>query len=177
MNSVQIKYGVPDNSGILSIRLDSDTLHNCLRCLECRIAFAHLASPQIGPGLRQSGVGVREEGTTSMINNTYGEFMFSAVRIVPVIAVVALVAFVCRNRLMFFLGFAGCFTGLLIDRGGSTGGYLDHVTTRADSFLFVGIIGAAIGCLSGYIVALKLARNQDLKPDRSTLPNETGPFE
>ncbi len=87
-----------------------------------------------------------------MIDNTYAEFIFSALRIAPVIVVVAVVSFMIRSRLFFLLGFAGCFMGLFFDRGGSTGEHLDHVATRADSFLVFGIIGATIGLITAYAI-------------------------
>ncbi len=96
-----------------------------------------------------------------MIDNTYAEFIYCALRIAPVIAAVAVIALACRSRLIFVLGFAGCFLGLFFDRGGSTGGHLDHAATRADSFLVFGVIGATIGCLTACFVVWIRKRNQN----------------
>lgn len=85
-----------------------------------------------------------------MIDNTYPEFIFSALWIVPVIAAVAVMAYVNKNRLMFWFGLAGCFAGLFFDRGGSTGGVLDHASVRAYGFLLFGIVGATTGCVSAW---------------------------
>ena len=93
-----------------------------------------------------------------MIDNTYAEFVFSALRIAPVIVVVALIAFAYRRRLFFALGFAGCFLGLFFDRGGSTGGHLDHAATRADSFLVLGITGATIGLITAFVITMIQSR-------------------
>ena len=98
----------------------------------------------------------------SMIDNTYTEFVFCALRIAPVVVVVALIAFACRRRLFFAFGFAGCFAGLFFDRGGSTGGHLDHAATRADSFLVLGVIGATIGLSIAY--AITMIRSRKPKP-------------
>ncbi len=98
-----------------------------------------------------------------MIDNTYTEFVFSALRIVPVVAAVAVVAFMNRSRLSFLLGFAGCFIGIFFDRGGSTGGYLEHVTIRANAFLGLGIAGATIGLIAAY--AITTMRTRKAKTD------------
>ena len=95
-----------------------------------------------------------------MIDNTYPESLLIALRIAPVIAVTAMVAFAFRNRLLFVLGSAGSFAGLFFDRGGSTaGGPLDHAATRADSFLVFGVIGATIGILAAYAITTVSARS------------------
>ncbi len=108
--------------------------------------------------------------TRLMIDNTYAEFIFCALRIAPVIAMVAVVAFMNRSRLFFLLGFVGCFIGLFFDRGGSTGGHLDHAATRADSFLVLGIIGATIGLITAYAITTVRTRKLQMKTDSSDLP-------
>lgn len=63
------------------------------------------------------------------------------------ILVVALASYASRSRLMFLVGFVGCFIGLFFDCGGSTGGYLDHSMVRAQVFCTYGIVGSSIACL------------------------------
>ena len=91
-----------------------------------------------------------------MIDNTYPEFVYSALRIAPVIVIVAVLAHANKNRLMFWLGLTGCFPGLLFDRGGSTGGLLDHASVRADGFLLMGIIGASVGCIIAWLLKTRV---------------------
>ena len=91
-----------------------------------------------------------------MIDNTYPELVYSALRIAPVIVIVAVLAHANKNRLIFWLGLAGCFLGLLFDRGGSTGGLLDHASVRAGGFLFMGIIGASIGCIIAWLLKTRV---------------------
>ena len=91
------------------------------------------------------------------------EFVYSALAIIPVIFVVALVSYVSRSRSMFLVAFVGCFLGLLFDRGGSTGGYLDHSLARAQMFCIFGIAGSSIACL---VVAVYNAISKNTKHAR-----------
>ena len=114
--------------------------------------------------------------TCSMIDNTYAEFVFSALRVAPLVIVVAVIAFAYRRRLFFVLGFTGCFLGFFFDHGGSTGGHLDHATTRANSYLFHAIVGATLGITAAYLITKLQSRKTRKSIDKLNRPTDTGPL-
>lgn len=100
------------------------------------------------------------------INNPYHVYEFAtiAIRLLLIVAAVALLSYVMKSRLMFFAGLGGCFLGYVMPystiirvSGTWSGIVFTHVQHRTTHLLNWGLFGAMAAC--GIIAAIQLSRN------------------
>ena len=84
------------------------------------------------------------------------------VRLLPIVALVAIGSYVARSRIAFLLGLAGAFIGLIVPArivyaqySGVDAAYMGSLADSANHVLFYGIIGASIGWGLGIYLAVK----------------------
>ena len=98
------------------------------------------------------------------------ELAMWGVRLLPIVALVAIGSYVARSRIAFLLGSAGAFIGLVVPArivyaqySSVEAAYMGSLTDSAHYVLFYGIMGASIGWGLGIYLAVK----------RRTMTNET----
>jgi len=98
------------------------------------------------------------------------ELAMWGVRLLPIVALVAIGSYVARSRIAFLLGSAGAFIGLVVPArivyaqySSVEAAYMGSLADSANHVLFYGIIGASIGWGLGIYLAVK----------RRTMTNET----
>jgi len=105
------------------------------------------------------------------------EFAMCGVRLLSIVAVVAIGSYVAKSRIAFLLGSAGAFVGLDVpqQRAACTlyrsveAAYLGYLEDSANHVLFFGIIGASIG----WGLGIYLAGNRPTMVNETNLHGET----
>jgi hypothetical protein len=104
------------------------------------------------------------------MNNEYDAFEFAtiAIRILLIIAAVAMLSCAMKSRLMFFAGLLGSFCGYIVPystgnrvSGDWHGIVLSHIEWRMEHVLNHGILGAILAC--GIIAAVQFYRNPKIQ--------------
>ena len=98
-------------------------------------------------------------------------------RLAWVFVTVAILAFVTRSRLIFFLGIAGSLLGFLIPEMRAYENYRTVEAARmgglrdtANHVVSFGIVGAFCGCLLGLIIRAIYHQRMDRQKNQSTSP-------
>ena len=79
-------------------------------------------------------------------------FMFSALRIAPIVGAVAVMAFSMGSRPMFWWGTFGALSGPMVIYTQSTGRYFHTAQINAEQWQVIGIFGAIICCTVTYVL-------------------------
>jgi hypothetical protein len=108
---------------------------------------------------------VADDGDGCWVKGTAMDYTFHqvqwalcGVRVLPIVAWVAIVSYVVRSRLAFILGTLGTLLGFLIldssiVSGGNEAQCVEHLTEFANCFAWWGIVGSSVGLMIGGCVA------------------------
>ena len=83
---------------------------------------------------------------TGIVHPSGPVFMFSALRIAPIVGAVAIIAHLMKSRAIFWWGTAGALSGPMVIYTQSTGRYFHTAEINAEQWQATGIFGAIICC-------------------------------